>query len=255
MRVRKRPLALFRRPGFWRWSFVIFVILLLEGLLRLGWINPFLLSKPSTIIVLTVEDLKSGSLLPMVAITAYELAFSFLLAAVCGLGFGYLLWKSGIVGDAWESLLGALFGSPTILLYPIALVLFGRNTRPVIFMSALLGFMPISIHTKVGLRGVQDLYLRVGRSFRLTPGQMIRKILLPAALPTIFSGLKLGFTYCLISVTAMEYLVELGGIGKLVSQAYFKFQTDTMFVGMTVIVVLAVFFNYVLGKIERQIQS
>ena len=254
MRFRKGIFALPSRAALWRWSFVLGVLLLLEGLLSLGWIKPFLFSKPSAIILLMIDELRSGDLLPMVVTTAYELAFSFLLAAVSGLVFGYLLWKMGIVGDACEALLGALFGSPTILLYPIALVLFGRNTWPVIFMSAALGFIPISIHTKVVLKGVQHLYLRVGRSFRLTRSQMIRKILVPAALPTIFSGLKLGFTYCLISVTAMEYLVELGGVGKLVSQAYFRFQTVAMFMGMAVIVVLAVFFNYLMGKVERQIQ-
>lgn len=255
MRFRRGIFAPPYRAVLWRWSLVLAALLLLEGLLRLGWINPFLLSKPSTVVLLAIDELRSGGLLPMVLTTAYELALSFLLASVSGLCLGYLLWKLNIVGDACESLLGALFGSPTILLYPIALVLLGRNTGPVILMSALLGFIPICIHTKVGLKGVQELYLRVGRSFRLTPGQMIRKILLPAALPTIFSGLKLGFTYCLISVAAMEYLVELGGVGRHVSQAYFKFQTGAMFMGMAIIVVLAVFFNYLLGKIERQIQS
>lgn len=254
MRFRKGIFALPGRTALWRWLFVLGVLLLLEGLLSLGWIKPFLFSKPSAVVLLTIDELRSGDLLPLVLTTAYELLLYFLVAAISGLGFGYLLWKMGIVGDACEALLGALFGSPTILLYPIALVLFGRNTWPVIVMSAALGFIPICIHTKVGLKGVQGLYLRVGRSFRLTRSQMIRKILVPASLPTIFSGLKLGFTYCLISVTAMEYLVELGGVGKLVSQAYFKFQTVDMFMGMAVIVVLAVFFNYLMGKFERQVQ-
>jgi len=80
------------------------------------------------------------------------------------------------------------------------------------------------------------------------------KVQVPAARPHIFSGIKIGFTYTIIGVIALEFLVQTGGVGKMVAAAYFRFQTDTLYAGIIFIMILSMVFNVAIGELQRRIR-
>jgi len=201
------------------------------------------------------ERLLAGELLGPFAKTLYEVAVTFVIASLAGLTAGYLLWRYPLFGKAYDDLLGALFASPVILLYPIFLVVFGRDAKAIIAMAFITGAIPIAMNTHQGLRDVNPIYLKVGQSIKLTRRQMVRHVLFPAAFPAVLGGLKLGLTYVLISVIALEFLIEIGGIGTIASKGYFWFNTEELYLGVVGAMLLSMLLIYLLGKLEAKLLS
>ena len=145
--------------------------------------------------------------------------------------------------------------SPLILLYPIFLVIFGRGINAIIAMGTLYGMIPIVLNAHQGLRDVDQVYLKVGKGMRLSERQILRHILFPAAWPMIIGGLKLGLTYILISVIALEFLVDIGGVGTLASKGYFWFNTELLYLGVVGAILLSMVFVTLLGKAAARLLS
>lgn len=238
-----------------RWAFIVIVAGAIEAIVRLNLIDRIFVTSPSLIAAAAWERFLTGDLAGLFLTTGYETAIAFFIAAIVGLPAGYLLWKYPLLGRAYDELLSALFASPLILLYPIALVIFGREISAVIAMGCISGTIPIVLNTHQGLRDVGQTYIKVAKSMRLTSRQTLAYILLPAAWPTIMGGLKLGLTYILISVIAVEFLVEIGGIGTLASKGYYWFNTEELYLGVAGAIVLSMIFIYLLGKAESRFSS
>ncbi|HEY2988882.1 MAG TPA: ABC transporter permease subunit [Candidatus Binatia bacterium] len=226
---------------FARSLLVIFLLALLEVAVRRQWISPLFVSPPSVILETLASMLLEGDLLRISGTTLFMLIVTFLLGSAVGIPLGYFFWRHSTFGLACENLLGSLFASPLILLYPVFLVVFGRNLAAIVAQALLVGIIPIILGTQAGFRNVSRTFVDVGLTLQLTRWQMLRHILIPAAAPAIFTGLRVGLIYMLLSIVAMEFVVSLGGIGRLVSDAYFRLATEELYVGVTVIVVFAVF--------------
>jgi len=226
------------------WFAQVLVILLLlligEGIVRAGVINPLFASPPSAVAQAVYHGLVDGELSGLTLVTLYEVVVSLAIASAAGIALGYSLWRFDLLGRAYDPLLAALFSSPIILLYPIFLVLFGRTYQAIIAQGALYGALPMIIYTRQALGGVAPSLLRVAAVHRLSGGQRFRKVLLPAAAPAIFLGVRLAMTYILISIIAMEYLVKIGGIGKYIANADLAFQIVDVYAGVAMVVVMTV---------------
>lgn len=238
-----------------QWSLLTAVVIVVEAVARFNLVDRMFLAAPSSVFAAAWERLISGELLGACAATLYEVAAAFVIAGICGLAAGYLLWRYPLLGKAYDDLLGALFASPVILLYPIFLVAFGRNAKAIIAMAFITGAIPISLNTHQGLAEVNSIYLKVGQSLRLTQSQMLRHVLFPAAFPAILSGLKLGLTYILISVIALEFLVEIGGIGTIASKGYFWFNTEELYLGVAGAIFLSMLLLHLLNKLEAKLSG
>ena len=222
--------------------FVIFLLALVEVAVRRQWISPLFVAPPSEILETLGSMLVGGELLKISGTTLFMLVVTFLIGSLVGIPAGYFLWKHATFGLACENLLGSLFASPLILLYPVFLVAFGRNLTAIIAQALLVGVIPIVLGTQAGFRNVSRTFIDVGLTLQLTRWQILRHILIPAAAPAIFTGLRVGLIYMLLSIVAMEFVVSLGGIGRLVSDAYFRLNTEELYAGVTVIIVFAVVF-------------
>ena len=106
-----------------------------------------------------------------------------------------------------------------VLMYPLFLVIFGRSARTIIMIGFVAGLPPVILKTIEGLAGTRRVLIDVGRSFKLTPSQLFWKILFPAALPTIFVGVRLGMIFALINIVGVEFLINFGGLGQLDQRA------------------------------------
>lgn len=245
-----------KTPPLWlaRILVVLAFLVLLDLSIRVGLVSSFFVALPSELVPQILRDLVNAEFLTLVGITLYETAVAFLFAAVVGVGVGYLLWRSRRLGNAYEPLIAGLFASPIILLYPIFLVIFGRTPLAIIAQGAVFGVLPVILFTRQAFAGVSPTLLRVGASMNLSPRESFRHILLPAAAPTIFTGLRLGLTYILISIVAMEYIVQIGGLGKLVAETSLRMNTNELYSGITLVVAISILFIYLTQRAEKAVR-
>lgn len=173
------------------------------------------------------------------------------LALAVGIPFGYFLYRNHKFGIAYEGWLAAAFSAPTVLLYPLFLVMFGRTHLTLIAMGFIPGSIPIIIQTRQGLLGVSRTLTNVGRSFNVSDREMFWKIELPSAVPTIFTGIRIGVMYTLVNIVAIEYLIDFGGLGRIVSEMYFRFDTPGTYASIITVILVSVLFYWGFGRIER----
>ncbi|HSS84168.1 MAG TPA: ABC transporter permease subunit, partial [Reyranella sp.] len=130
--------------------------------------------------------------LPHLRETALAFAQALLIACVGGVAIGVLLGGHRLSGEVAEPLLVGLYSIPKITLYPVILLLFGLGMPAKVAFGALHGIIPVVLFTMNAVRNVNRSYLRAGRAMRLTPAQTGWFVLVPATLPEIFSGLRIG---------------------------------------------------------------
>jgi NitT/TauT family transport system permease protein len=171
-------------------------------------------------------------------------------AVVVGLPAGYWLYKHPRFGFAYRNWLGALFAAPLVLVYPVVLVLFGRTYASTGFMGFVVGLIAIVLYTREGLAAVSPTLVRVGRAFNLTPRQEFWKILLPAGTPMIFTGLRLGTIYALVNIIGVEYLINFGGLGFVVSETYDKFDIPGMYGAILFVILVSGGMLWLLKRIQ-----
>ncbi len=240
-------------PPLWlaRTLVVVAFLALLEAVVRGGLISEFFMPPPSEFLPQVARDLVDRQFLILTGITLYETAVAFLLAAIVGIGTGFLLWRVKTLGEAYEPLVAGLFSSPIVLLYPVFLVLFGRTPLAIMALASLFAVLPIILFTRQALAGVSPTLLRVGASLNLSPWANFRHILLPAAAPTIFTGLRIGLTYILIVVVAMEFILQIGGLGNLVAETSLQFRANELYSGVTLVVLMSAVFIFAIYRAEK----
>jgi ABC-type nitrate/sulfonate/bicarbonate transport system permease component len=238
-----------------RLAVIVSFLLLVEVSVAKGWISPLFVSRPSNTISTLWQMVLDASAFSVAGTTIYMVLVTFVCGAAIGLPLGYLLWRHLLLARACEPLLGGLFASPLILLYPIFLVAFGRTLTAIMAQALLVGIIPIILGTHNALRQVSSTFIDLGLIFQLSRWQLFRYILLPASAPMIFTGLRLGFIYMLLSVIAMEYVVAFGGIGNLISNAYFRLDTDELYAGVFMVIFLSIIFFRVLLRGQQWLHA
>jgi len=203
-----------------------------------GLISPLFLSPPAPVGGELVRGIRQGPLLSATLVTLYEVSITFLIVASVGVLFGYVLWRFGRLGAAYEPLLASAFASPVVLLYPLFFILLGRGRAAVVGQGVLLGAIPVILFTYRGLRDVRRPLLAVGRSNGLTGARLFRHVALPAASGSIFTGLRLGATYVLVSIIAVEYLGQTGGLGGTVASAALQFDTPSLYAAVVLVILI-----------------
>jgi NitT/TauT family transport system permease protein len=151
--------------------------------------------------------------------TGLAFAQALLIACAGGVGLGVILGGHRLSGEVAEPLLVGLYSIPKITLYPVILLLFGLGMSAKVAFGALHGIIPIVLFTMSAVRNVNRVYLRAGRAMHLTPLQTAWHILVPATLPEIFSGLRIGFSLTLLGTMLGELFASQRGLGFLLMTA------------------------------------
>ena len=183
--------------------------------------------------------------------TAYEMLVSCLSVIVLGVPIGTALYRYKALRRALEDWVAALAAAPLVLAFPLFLVMFGRSSTTIIVMSTITGLAPIIIKTTEGLLGVRQVLINVGLSLKLTQWQMFSKILLPAALPVIFSGIRLSWTFVLISVVGIEFLINLGGLGQLINDLAERYDLPGTYASIGFVILVSIGFFVILERLEK----
>ncbi len=153
--------------------------------------------------------------------------------------------------EATETWVAAAASAPTVLLYPLFLVIFGRNTATIIAMGFVAGLAPVILKTLEGLCATRGVLVNVGRSFNLTASQQFWKILFPAALPTIFVGLRIGLIFTMLNIVGVEFLINFGGLGQLINEMADRFDVPGTYAAILFVVLISVLMFIVIERLER----
>jgi NitT/TauT family transport system permease protein len=172
------------------------------------------------------------------AATLEAFALGLLLAYGIGLAVGIWMGAHRLSGAVGEPILVALYSLPKITLYPVVLLIFGLGISGKVVFGAMHGILPVALLTMGAIRAIPPVYLRSARTLHLSPWQTIGTVLLPAALPEVFTGLRIGFTVTLLGVLLGEMFASKLGLGSMIMTDMSLAQSEDM---MTVAVVLFVF--------------
>jgi NitT/TauT family transport system permease protein len=227
------------------------LIALIEVLIRIGLINPFIVPKPTDIVMSFERIIMEENILPRFFLTCGEALMASLMLSVAGISIGVLLHKSRIVRLATETWVAAVASAPLVLMYPLFLVIFGRSAWTIIMIAFVSALPPVILKTLEGLSGTRPVLINVGRSFKLTPSQLYWKILFPSALPTIFVGVRLGMIFALINIVGVEFLINFGGLGQLVNELAERYDLPGTYAAICFVILVSVLFFISTERIER----
>ena len=208
---------------------------------------------PSTWRILqAMADLLTGrEFYTHLGVTLTEILVAFAIGTVLGTIAGLLLGINRRVGDIFAPFIHYLAPTPKIVFLPILLVLFGVGMASKIALGAISAFFPMALNIAAGVRQVSPVLLRVGQTFSLTRWQTIRMIYLPALVPPIASGLRIGLGVSIVGCLLSEYKLARAGMGFLAGQYGDKFAIAHMLAVIIFIFILAVLGNALIEKLVR----
>jgi len=224
-----------------------------KAIALLGDYPAFILPPPEMVAARFWRVLGDGSLLHHTRHTLNEI----LLGLAAGLSvaslLGYLLAQSHLLERLLAPYIVASQAIPIIAIAPLIFIWFGPGLLSTILVTALIVFFPILVNTIVGVRSVPRELHDLMRSYRATRWQTFLKLELPAALPVLLGGLKIGATLAVIGATVAEFVRPSQGLGYLILTAKNRFDTDLVFVALFVLVAIALSLYGLVSWAERRL--
>jgi NitT/TauT family transport system permease protein len=213
---------------------------------------PLILAPISDIWAKFLELAGSGELIRHVTISVNEFIVGFAIAAVVGILVGILIATSPAAKDFIDPWVSAVYATPTVALAPLFIFVFGIDQPSKMAVVFLLAVFPIIINTATGITSTDRVYIEAARSFSANRLQIFSKVLIPAALPFIVAGLRLGIGRGLVGVVIGEFIGARAGLGYLIFKSSQGFQIDAMWVGVFLLAGTGVLAVIILQRIERK---
>jgi len=235
-------------------SFAV-ILLAWESVVRLGWVNPFFVSQPSAVAASLSRAARSGELGHNLAVSFREFAIGYGLSVVVGILAGALAGRFRTVEYALDPFLWFLYSAPLIAFYPIFVLWFGLGVPTVIALTFLLSVPQIAASTLNGIQNVNPGLIRAARSLGAAEGDLLWKVVLPASVPVIIAGLRLGIGRALMGVVVGELFGATAGLGYSISYYGALLKTTDMIASLVVIVVLGVLCTQGLSALEARFDS
>jgi ABC-type nitrate/sulfonate/bicarbonate transport system permease component len=227
------------------------LVVLWELVTRTGWVSSLFLPSPLGVIGELVDMARSGQLFVHLGVSLRRLLWGFALGSVTGVAVGVSTGFFSRMVAVGQPLIAATFPIPKIALLPLLILWLGIGEPSKVAVIALGVFFPMAINTYAGVRQADPLLVRAAVAFGAGRWSVIRKVVLPSALPMIFAGLKLGAGTALLLLVAAEMIAADSGIGFLVLHAGNIMDTTKLMVGIVCLSVLGVLSHWALTGLER----
>lgn len=248
------PLKLRVKP---RWSWLLLPgsvaagLLLWEALVRVNGFPAFILPPPERVWARFLDVLDDGALARHTLITLSEVLAGLALGLATATVLGYLIAKSRALERVLTPYIVASQSIPVVAIAPLLVIWLGSGLRSKVFICALIVFFPILINTVVGVRSVEPDLRDLMRSLKATRWQTFLKLELPAALPILLGGLKVGATLSVIGAVVGEFVGADRGLGFLVNFGRGQYDTALVFVATATLVVIAMSLYGLVALLER----
>jgi NitT/TauT family transport system permease protein/taurine transport system permease protein len=229
---------------------IMALIVLWEVLPRIGAIPELFLPSLSSTLQAGWSD--AGEYGHALMVTLYEVAVAMVFA--CGGG----ILGGAVVGSLTRPrvlimpMVSSLYAVPLVILYPVFTVWLGIGSESKIAFASVYSFLPTMLATAAGIQTIDPQLLLAARSMGATLPQRITRVIIPAAIPTVLSGLRVGGALVIVGVVVSEMLISSAGIGYLISRYRTILESAHVFAGVLLVLVMAVAFNALIKFVERR---
>jgi len=226
-----------------------------EAAARFDLINPVVVSNPSRIVAAFATQLQSGEILADLGVTMIEFTVGFGLSLLIGIGLGIAMGLNRLTEYAIDPFVWFLYSSPLIAFYPLIIVWLGFGFATVVTITFLLSFVSIVVNTVAGVQGVDPQLVRAVRAFGGGRLDVIRKVILPAAVPLIIAGMRIGLGRALHGVVLGEMFSSNAGLGYRITFYAAHLRTADVFVPLVILVVIGLLINQLGSALETRLQA
>ncbi len=187
--------------------------------------------------------------------TLSRVFLGFLIGAIPGILLGIVMGLNKTVRTMLDTTMSAIYVLPKIAIFPLMMLIFPDpfGEGPKIAVVAISAFFLVAISTTAGVRDIDKIYLQAGRNFGANRLQMFRHVVVPAALPIIFAGLRLALGTALIVIVAVEFVRAQTGVGFIIFYSWQVLSTEQMYAGLFVVMILGVLLTYGIQWLERKL--
>jgi len=236
-----------------QWRLITLVAFLLVWHLASIPAGRLLLPSPVDVVPAVIDEVRTGQLLAATLSSLQVFAAGYALAIVTGVALGVLMGGMPRLGETLEIYVNALNSTPRVAFIPLIILWFGLFTNAKIVVVWFQAVMPILINTYAGVQNTDPDLLEAARSFGARRGQLFRFIMLPAALPYIVTGLRLGAANAMVGTVIAELYTALSGLGYLIALFGNTFQTARLLGPVLVLAAMGMGISQLLKVLERRL--
>lgn len=250
------PAAAATRPAARRrigWVLPLSLVLLWEGLTAIGVIDDRFFPPPSTIVAGGIEMVREGDLLGDTLLTITRIATGFAVGGVLGYTTGLVTGVFLTARRIVEPTLSAIYTVPKIALLPVFLTIFGFGEAPKIALVSLTVFFYVWIYTMEAVVQIPRGYRDAARSFRVTRRQELVHVVMPATLPSVFTGLRVAIAVAVLVTISAEYIIGGSGLGYVIFNSRALFKIEDAFVGIVVVAFLGYTLQLVVMRVGARV--
>ncbi|MDB5651231.1 MAG: taurine transporter, partial [Hyphomicrobiales bacterium] len=237
-----------RAAFFLRIACAIFILALWEGLSRSGLFYGEVVPSLLSIVKAMGKLLADRVFWTNLKVTTLEVIASLVVGTALGVTTGIVLGANRFLMRAFEPYIYYLSPTPRIILFPIMIMWFGVGPSSKIALGALSAFFAVALSTAAGMHQIDQILIRVGRSFRASTWQMATKIFLPAMRIPVLNGIRLGLGTAIITVLLAETKLSNQGLGYLIMQIYTRFDMPTLYALLIIVFAIAGVCNALIGR-------
>ncbi len=246
------PAARSTRVGLIRTGTLLAVLGAWELLARSGWLYEGVVPPLEQVAAACVRLLLTPATYAHLGVTAWEVAAGFALGFAAGVACGVPMGARRFFGDAVGPYVDGFAAAPKIVFLPIAMLLFGTGIGSKLALGALSAFFPVAINTAAGVRQIDPVLVRVGRSLRLSAWQMATRIYFPALRHSLVTSMRLGFGLAVVGVLLAEIKLSSAGLGFLANEHYSRYRVPDLYAVLILVFALAVGANSLMGRLARR---
>ena len=217
------------------------------------WFNPIFLPDPPTIWREASRLIELGTLQRDVLTSLRRVVQGFVIAAIAGVVVGTLVARIAVIENLVEPVLDVLRPIPPLAFLPLLVLYLGIGEPSKVGFIAYSAFFPVFTTTREGIKYVDPLLVRAAQSLGASPREILWYVIIPAAMPSIMTGLRLGFALSFFVIVAAEFIAAERGLGFLINDAREFFRVDRMLLGAAAIGLLGYIFNQLFSRLERRL--
>lgn len=215
-------------------------------------VNPVFMSFPSDIVKAGITMASSGQLERALSSSLQSFVLGYLLAVVIGIPVGLLMGRYRPVEASLDLFVNALYATPLVALIPLFVLWFGLGFTVKVAIVVVMTVFPILISTWTGVKNASKTLVELGRAFCADERMIMFKVIVPATVPYIMTGLRLGVGRAIIGMVMAEFFTSISGLGGIIINAGNNFQTDRMFVPIIILMFMGVGLTSLIGAVERR---
>ncbi len=235
------------------WIAPVLLVLVWEALARNGWLSPQILPAPSKVLATAVKLTLAGSLPHDLGVSLLRAAVGFTLGGGVGFALGTLVGFSRLAEAAIDRSVQMIRAIPFLALLPLVIVWFGVGEGQKIFLVSLGVAFPIYINTTLGIRQVDPKLLELGRVQGLSTALLIRRVILPGALPSILTGVRYALATAWLALVVAETIGAQAGLGFLAMDAREFLRTDVIVLTIVIYALIGVGADSLARALERRL--